>query len=80
MRILGTICQADTGRAIANLIVRAYGRDLLFDELLGLNVAGLRCERGHNHRRQDCHDGQRHRHIDQCQPTSPSAAVVPSCY
>jgi rhomboid protease GluP len=35
MRIFGTICQADTGRAIANLIVRAYGRDLLFDELLG---------------------------------------------
>ena len=35
MRISGTICEADSGRAIENLIVRAYNRDLLFDEPLG---------------------------------------------
>ena len=35
MRIFGTICEAGTGRAIANLIVRAYHRDLLLDEALG---------------------------------------------
>ena len=35
MRISGTICEAYGGRAIASLIVRAYSRDLLFDEPLG---------------------------------------------
>ena len=35
MRIFGTICEAGSGRAVANLIVRAYNRDLLFDEPLG---------------------------------------------
>lgn len=35
MRIFGTICEAGNGRAIASLIVRAYHRDLLFDEALG---------------------------------------------
>ena len=35
MRIFGTICEAGSGRAIENLIVRAYNRDILFDEPLG---------------------------------------------
>ena len=32
MRIFGTICEAGSGRAIENLIIRAYNRDILFDE------------------------------------------------
>lgn len=35
MRIFGTICEAGSGRAIENLIVRAYHRDLLSDEPVG---------------------------------------------
>ena len=38
MRIAGTICEAGSGRAIENLIVRAYQRDLLFDEPLGFDT------------------------------------------
>ena len=35
MRIFGTLCEAGSESPIGNLIVRAYNRDLLFDEPIG---------------------------------------------
>ena len=34
-RIFGVIQEAETGRALANLVIRAFDRDLLFDDKLG---------------------------------------------
>ena len=34
-RVLGTIEEEETGRPLANLIVRAFDRDLLFDDKVG---------------------------------------------
>lgn len=34
-RILGTLEEEETGRPLANLIVRAFDRDLLFDDKVG---------------------------------------------
>jgi hypothetical protein len=34
-RILGTIEEEETGRPLANLIVRAFDRDLIFDDKVG---------------------------------------------
>ena len=37
-RVLGTIEEAETGRPLANLIVRAFDRDLLFDDKVGFTT------------------------------------------
>ena len=34
-RVLGTIEEEETGRPLANLIVRAFDRDLIFDDKVG---------------------------------------------
>ena len=34
-RIFGVIQEAETGRPLANLVVRAFDRDLIFDDKLG---------------------------------------------
>jgi len=34
-RIFGVVREAETGRPLANLVVRAFDRDLLFDDKLG---------------------------------------------
>jgi hypothetical protein len=34
-RIFGTVQEAETGRPLANLVIRAFDRDLLFDDKLG---------------------------------------------
>jgi len=35
LRVFGTIEEEETGRPLANLIVRAFDRDLIFDDKLG---------------------------------------------
>ena len=37
-RVLGTIEEEETGRPLANLIVRAFDRDLIFDDKVGFTT------------------------------------------
>ena len=34
-KVTGTVLEAETGRALANLVVRGWDKDLLFDDYLG---------------------------------------------